>query len=233
MRVVFVGAGKLTVSAARTLLDHGHEVVVIESDKARIEELSKDLDCGFLHGDGSRPAILREAGPEHADFLLCLTGSDQANIIASLVGLSLGFRRVVTKIDDPELEHICAELGLENTIIPTRTISRFLSDMVEGRDILELTTMIKGDARFFSFVAAEEDEGEVKGLDLPKTARVVCYYRDRDFSIADEASSLKKGDEVIVLTHSENLPKLSERWPSKILNEKSGNRILPPRRRQE
>jgi len=215
MRVVFVGASKRTVLTVRNLLERKHEVVIIEIDKQKIDELSHELDCGFLHGDGSRPDLLREVGPEHTDLLLCLTNNDQTNIIASLVARSLGFKRVITKIEYPEYEHICTELGLENTIIPTRTISRFLIDMIAGRDILELSTMIKGEARFFSFIAREEDEGEVNELKLPGTARVICYYREGKFILADEKTKLKKGDEAIVLTHSDNLPALRERWAPK------------------
>ena len=85
MRVVFVGAGNLSVRTARSLIAHGHEVVIVEADPARIESLTDALDCGFLCGDGSRPAILREADPSATDVLLCLTGNDQTNIIASLV----------------------------------------------------------------------------------------------------------------------------------------------------
>jgi trk system potassium uptake protein TrkA len=103
-------------------------VVIIEQDKERIDALTEEIDCGFLHGDGSKPAILREADPEGTQVLFALTGNDQANILASLVGRSLGFKRVVTKIEDPELEHICKELGLEDVIVPSRTIGRFLAE---------------------------------------------------------------------------------------------------------
>ncbi len=212
MRVVFVESNKLSVMTARNLLEDGHEVIIIERDKQRIDELSKRLDCGFLHGDGGRPVILREAGPEHTDFLFCLTGNDQANIIASLVGRSQGFKHIVTKIEDPDLEHICTELGLENTIVPNMTISRFLFDMISGRDIMELSAMIKGDARLFSFVVREEDTGKVGKLPLPGTARVISCYRDGEFILVDEESILKKGDEVVVLTHSDTVPKLREQW---------------------
>ena len=98
MRIVFVGAGSLAVMTAVMLTKQGHEVIIVESDKQRIEELSSQLDCGFVHGDGSTPAILKETNPKETDFLFCLTGNDQANIITSLVGRSLGFARIVTKI---------------------------------------------------------------------------------------------------------------------------------------
>ncbi len=221
MRIAFIGSSRLAVETARNLLKRGNEVVIIEKEKARIEELSADLDCGFLHGDGSKPAVLREADPGHTDILFCLTDNDEVNIIASLVGRSLGFARVVTKIEDRELDHICTELGLENTIVPTRTIARFLTDMAAGRDPLELSTMIRGDARVFSFVARAEHEKEIKALELPKRARVIFFYRDEKFSWAEADTKLQKGDEVIVLTHSENLPDLREMFSKRKAEEKS------------
>jgi trk system potassium uptake protein TrkA len=210
MRVVFVGAGNLALMTARLLLKRGHEVVIIEADKALVQELPEQLDCGIIHGDGSKPAILREAGPNETDVLFCVTGSDQANIIAALVGRSLGFERVVTKIDDPEFEHICLELGLESTIIPSRTIGRHLADMCEGRDPLELSTMIREEARILSFVVRESQQGSIADLDLPAPSRVVCVYRQDKFLLPDENFDLKVDDEVVMITNRDSVEKFAE-----------------------
>jgi len=212
MRAVFIGASALSVMTARFLLSRGHDVVVIEKDKEAIDALSAELDCGFLHADGSKPAVLREADPEHTDVLFCLTGSDQANIISSLVGRSLGFGRVVTKINDPEFEHICIELGLEDTIIPARTVGRHLAEMFEGTNPLEISAMIKAEARVFSFVAREEDARPLAELDLPDKTRVICIYRDEKFLLPEDDDRLKPGDEVVLITHSRHLAALAERW---------------------
>jgi trk system potassium uptake protein TrkA len=222
MRAVFVGAGSLGVKTAQLLLKRGHEVVIVESDKERIDALAEELDCGLLHGDGSKPMILKEADPGSTDVLFCLTENDQANIIASLVGRSLGFGRVVTKIADPEFEHICIELGLENTIIPARTIGRYLADMFEGRDPLEISTMIRDEARVFSFVARKEDEMQIEKLGLPKDSRVICIYREGKFLLAESDTVLKSGDEVVVISHRDSLSALTERWTGK--NHSDGHR---------
>ena len=221
MRVAFVGAGEVTVRTAEFLIARGHEVIIIEREKEKIEELSENLDCSFLHGDGGKPAILREVNPEKTDVLLCLTNNDQVNLIASLVGRSLGFKRVIPRIQDPEFEGICRELGLVDTIIPSRTISRYLADMVMGFDILELSTVIKEEARFFTFVAAPEDAVGVADLKLPESARVVCLYSEGHFQLTDDKTKIRKGDEVVILTHSKNLSALQERWKPKLANHQS------------
>ena len=216
MRTVFVGAGKVSIGTARALIKKGHEVVIIETDKARIDELSEDMDCSFLQGDGSQPNILREVNPAQTDILYCLTDSDQANVIASLVGRSLGFKRVVTAVGDVQFEGICHELGLKDTIIPSRTISRYLEDMVGGTENVELSTILKDEARFFTFTANKEDAVLAKDLKLPADAKVICYYRDGKFSHADEETTFRIGDEVVILTHSKNMPGLQERWQPKL-----------------
>jgi trk system potassium uptake protein len=215
MRIAFVGAGEITVRTAELLIERGHEVIVIENNPQRIEELSDILDCSFLNGDGSKPAILREVGPDQTEVLFCLSDSDQANLISSLVGRSLGFKRVIPSLQNPEFEVICRELDLKDAIVPSRTISRYLADMVEGVDILELSTVIKGEARFFTFTVDKEKGKRVTELDLPGNARVVCYYREGRFSLADEETRLRKGDEMVILTHSESIPDLTERWNPK------------------
>jgi trk system potassium uptake protein TrkA len=140
------------------------------------------------------------------------------NLISSLVGRSLGFKRVIPSLQDPEFDGICRELGLKDTILPSQTISRYLADMVEGLDILELSTVIKGEARFFTFTVDKEKGNSVADLDLPKTARIICYYRDSRFYLVDDQTKLRKGDEVVILTHSENISDLRDRWEPKQAN---------------
>ena len=224
MRIVFSGAGPVTRMAAEVLAGWGHEVIVIELDKEKIDLLSEDLDCSFLHGDASKPGILDQVDPKSGDFLFCLTGSDQVNIITALLGRSMGFRRVVPSIEDAELEHLCSELGLEDTITPSRTMSQHLQNMVHGLDNIQLSTLLKNDERFFSFTASKGEAVDVAELELPEKAKAVYYYRKDDFHFVEEDNRFMAGDEIVILTHSENLPDLNERWNPKQIDRESGNR---------
>jgi len=212
MRVVFIGAGELTVETASLLISRGHEVVIIEEDKERIDALSSTLDCSFLHGDGSRPNILQEAGPEHADYLFCLSENDKYNIIAALVGRSLGYGHVVVQIHDVDYLNICRELGLEHTVTPSKTISRYLADTVAGVDILELSSLIKYEARFITVKISADNTGKVSSFDLPDEARIIGIYRDKQFLTPNPETHLQENDEALILTHSKNLPELTERF---------------------
>lgn len=212
MKVVFIGASSLAIATAERLLKEGHEVIIIDKDKSVIDELMECLDCVFIHGNGSKPAILKESDPASIDVLFCLTKSDEANIIASLMARSLGVKRVITRIEDPEFEHICVELGLNDTIVPTLTNARYLANIAAGRNILELSAVIRGNVRLFSFIADEAEEGPVDDLDLPKHTRVIFFYRDNRYQTADRDTELKKGDEVVLVTTSGEYEKLHDKW---------------------
>lgn len=212
MRLAIVGATATGVATARLLIDNRHDVVIVEKDQERIDDLSNDLDCAFIHGDGSRPRILREVGAKDTQALLCLSDEDQDNIISSLVGRSLGFDKVVTKISDPEFEHICAELGLEHTISADQTTARSLVDTVEGRNVVELSTVLRGDVRFFVFTARAADEGAIKDLSLPDDTIVLYAYRDNDIEMIGDGFELREGDDVVLLTRSKHLNKLRDNW---------------------
>ncbi len=212
MRIVFSGASPLTVITAKRLSKEGHEIIIIEVDKEKIDQLSDELDCSFLHGDSAKPSILSQVDPKNSDILFCLTNSDQINIITSLLGRSLGFKRVVTSIEDTDLENLCRELGLEDTIIPVWTLSRHLDNMVRGLDNIELSTLLKENARFFTFRAGEEDAVGIGELGLPKDAQVIFYYRDNQLHFVDNDTNFRKGDEIVILTNSKNIAGFNERW---------------------
>jgi trk system potassium uptake protein TrkA len=212
MRAIFVGASPLTVMAARRLLKAGHDVVIIEEDKERISTLSETLDCGFIHGDGSRPAVLEELSPGESDMLFCLSSEDQDNILASLVAQTMDFRRVITKIEDPDFQVICTKLGLDDVIVPDRDVGERLADLVEGHDVADLSAAVESGIRFFHFVAREQDAGRIGELDLPDQARVIVITRGEESIIVGEDDVLKQDDRVLVVTHRDDLEKLKKRF---------------------
>ncbi len=212
MRAAFIGSNSLTLSAAELFLEDGHEVVIVERDRDRIDTLSERLDAGFVHGDGTMPDVLRDAEPENTDVLFCLMESDQTNILAGLIGRSLGFARVVPRVNDPQFQRIAAELGLEDSIMPNRAVAAHLKQMLSGAKSLELSSVIRGDAAIFTLTAEDTEQGPIDDLELPDRTRIVCIYRDEQFSLPHELKALKPGDEVILVTSHQQLSELEQRF---------------------
>jgi trk system potassium uptake protein TrkA len=81
MRIIIVGAGMVGTQLARHLVQEKHDVSLIESDEERARHASNRLDCLVLQERGNSLAALEEAGIAKADALVCVTGSDEMNMI--------------------------------------------------------------------------------------------------------------------------------------------------------
>ncbi len=213
MRIAFIGAGRFAVTAAHALLEDGHEVVIVDEDAARLRELEEEnLDCGLVHGDGSRPAVLKEIGPGNTDFLFCMSGSDQDNILAALAGERLGFGHVVVMIQDPDFEGLCTQLGLADVLMPSQETANAVTDRVSGIESADLAPLLEAGLRFFSFAAREEDAGTVADLDLPEDVRVLAVARDGEGALADPDTRIREGDRVYALCPRDRVESLRERF---------------------
>lgn len=81
LRVVIVGGDDLGTITARRLDNRGHDVVVVERDERRAQQLSDEYVATVIHGDSERPSLLRQAQLDRADVIAALADtSAMANI---------------------------------------------------------------------------------------------------------------------------------------------------------
>ena len=84
--VIVCGHGRVGRSAARQLVDTGHDVVVVDSDS---DASSQGLTVPHVLGDASRDDTLREAGIDRARALICALGTDAETMYATLSARAL------------------------------------------------------------------------------------------------------------------------------------------------
>ena len=104
MRALIVGGGLVGSTLASRLSREGHDVVVIESAGGPLKALAEQLDIQTVAGNGTTVAVLRDAGIEDCDVLFACTSSDEANMVAALIGSTIfHVPRVVARLR--ELDH--------------------------------------------------------------------------------------------------------------------------------
>lgn len=84
MKVVIIGAGEVGFYFAEWLAAERKEVIVIDKNEHALRQMTDHLDVQTLHGSGSNPRILEEAGIKDADIILAVTDSDEVNMVACL-----------------------------------------------------------------------------------------------------------------------------------------------------
>ena len=96
MHIVIVGAGRTGTQLARYLIQEKHDVSLIESNEEKARHASNRLDCLVLHDGGNSLSALEEAGIAKADALVCVTDSDEMNMI--ICGLAASRHQALYKI---------------------------------------------------------------------------------------------------------------------------------------
>lgn len=81
MKIVIIGAGFTGVQLAKRLIDGKNDVVLIDNDEEIVRHTSNRLDCDVIQADGNNLTTLEEAGLAKADALVCVTSSDEVNMI--------------------------------------------------------------------------------------------------------------------------------------------------------
>jgi len=89
MHVVVIGAGEVGTSIAASLASD-HEVVVVDVDPDRAEQLKYKLDVLTIAGDGTTSDIQTAAEVGRADMVIACTDNDQTNLVACGTAKTLG-----------------------------------------------------------------------------------------------------------------------------------------------
>jgi len=132
MRVIIVGCGRLGAYVAKSLLDQGHDVTVVDRNSDAFKRLGPDFAGNVVLGTGIDEDILRRAGIEEADALVAVTNGDNTNIMAAQVAREVfGLKRVICRIYDPLRQQIYHDLGLE-VICPTITGAKRIEEMLQA-----------------------------------------------------------------------------------------------------
>ena len=81
MKIVIVGAGFTGTQLAKLLVKENNQVALIDNNEDIIRHASNQVDCETLCSEGNNLEILESVGIAKADALVCVTSSDEVNMI--------------------------------------------------------------------------------------------------------------------------------------------------------
>jgi trk system potassium uptake protein len=176
MYIVINGGGKVGSYLARTMVDSGHDVALIEKRAEIVEKLVSELPGRVLviHGDGCDATFQEDAGVGRAEVFVAATGDDDDNLVAcQLAKVAFGVPRAIARVNNPKNEHIFNALGIE-AISSTTIISRMIEEEATVGDIRTLIALRKGNMAIVEIELPTDRcvvcNKAVSELDLPATA---------------------------------------------------------------
>ncbi len=102
MKIIIAGAGDVGFHLAKLLSYESQDTYIIDLDGEKLEYINNHLDVITRRGDATSISLLKDIGIDSADLLLAVTESQNTNFTVSVIGKSLGAKKTIARIDNPE-----------------------------------------------------------------------------------------------------------------------------------
>ena len=214
-----IGLGRFGSAMAMTLTELGHDVIGVDGDESRVQQLA-DIITHALQIDATDEKALRAAGIQDVDVAVVSIGENiESSLLVVMQLRDLGIGTIVAKAVTPLHGRILEKLGVSRVIFPEREMAIRIAHSLVLPNVIDYIEL----SRDFSIVEVPAPDAFVgrtlKQLELrPRLGlTLIAIKRQSDDSAAvvtniapaaDE--TIRRGDTLALLGSNERLNQLDQ-----------------------
>jgi trk system potassium uptake protein len=189
---VVVGLGLFGFSMVENLLQMGHEVLAVDTDGKRIQQLEEEgLDAQSITADPTEGNFLYELGVEDFDGAVVATGDLMANVFVTLILKDLGVPLVMAHADTKEHIRVLEQVGADSVVQPEKEFGAVASRRLVYPGTIDYLELGDGEAVV---------EVEVPNEWVGKSLSDLHLYKERHLTVLAHKSrgrggNIPKGDQ--------------------------------------
>lgn len=140
---VIIGLGRFGSSLGRELINLGYEVLGVDRDEEKVQELSNVL-THVVVADATEEEVLRSIGARNFDCGVVAIGDDiQASILATILLKDLGVKKVVAKAVSDLHGRVLERVGVDRIIYPERDMGIRVAHQLVSPNLLDYIELSK------------------------------------------------------------------------------------------
>ena len=225
---VVIGLGRFGSSVAKTLVEKGGQVLAIDKDTQRVQEMS-DIVTQAVCLDATDDKALKAVGAEHIDVAVVSTGSNlEASILITLTLKEMGISEIIAKATNDDHGKVLEKVGASRVVFPERDMGARLANSLISPKVIEQIS-ISGDASMLELITPKEFIGKslrqvnlraTYGLNviaIKKKLEVITKFGERklleekvDFSPSPD-EFLKEDDILVIVGKNEYIDKIKRK----------------------
>lgn len=216
MKIIVLGAGKVGKTLIKHMSNEDHDIIVVDQNATKVEEVVNQYDVIGVVGNGGSYDILMEAGAENANLIICVTASDELNILAGLVAKKMGTRHTIARVRNPDYssqrDFMRNQLGFSMIVNPELEAASEIRRVLSFPSAVKVDTFSRGKVELAEFFV--EDHSRLNGVELnqlhkiTKTNILVCAVsHNEDVIIPDGNYAIKPGDHLYITGTHRDLSK--------------------------
>ena len=213
MKIIIIGCGKVGRTLAQQLSEEQHDIVLVDTNAEKLQEVTEEIDAMTLVGNGASIGVQKEAGVEDADMLIAITNSDELNLLCCLIAKKVSKCETVARVRNPiyseEINFIKERLGVSMSLNPELATATEMARRLRFPSAIQIDTFAKGRVELLKFKVKPEfdmDGLAVSGLaDKFKCDILICgVERDGEVTIPGGDFILKDNDLVSIVASPTN-----------------------------
>lgn len=148
MKIVIIGLGTIGRNILKNLSGEGHNITLIDENKAKIEALTERYDVFGVVGNGACIDIQKEAGMEEADLAIVLTNSDEMNVFACLTAKKIGAKNTIARVRNTDYREqimdMKDDLGIAMIVNPEQELANEIFNVINLPSVAQIERFAKG-----------------------------------------------------------------------------------------
>ncbi len=207
--IIVVGAGKMGYNLTKLLISEGHEVLLVEKDKTRFNELSAELGESIFLGDATESEVLKDIGTNRANVVVAVTGDDDVNlIVCQMAKIMYMTPRTIARISNPKNEDIFLTLGIDNIVNTTQIVNSLIEKEVDANMIVPILDIKGSNAEIVETELSSNSplvNKAIKDIKLPEESLIVSILREGQVIFPHGNTVLQKDDTIMILISKDKM----------------------------
>lgn len=215
MHIIIVGGGRTGAGLAERLIELGNEIVIIEADEDRVDEIYSELDAMIINGDGREASVLEDAGIDETDAIAILTPNDEVNMMICKIADMKGVPHIVTRVNQGSNAGVFSEEGADVEISMVDSSIMLFEKAVTGPEIYGIMSFGGKKADVIEVKVREESDAEgrtIADLDLPELISVAMITRGDELIPPRGSTRFEEGDRVILVGEGDEVTEVGSKY---------------------
>lgn len=211
VRVVIVGAGQIGSTIAADLAPD-HDVIVLDADEARIEEVKYELDVLTLVGSGTESDTLEEVDVGRTDILIASTNDDETNLVTCGTAKTFGDPFTIARVKSTEYQRTWERtgdaFGVDFMVCSDRKTAERIVNVLGLPAAVDVDPFAEGLVQLAEFEITDESPiaGEtVETADRFESMTFAALFRDDEMILPRGDTVIHVGDRAVVIGSPESV----------------------------
>jgi len=200
-----IGATDEVLDVIRDLVDKGHEVIVLDDNKSRIDRVAAELDVPAYIFSVLDLSALMHAGIHRADMILVAHPLDVVNILVCVYAKHFDIPKVIAAVNSEHVASILEKLGLAHGIlIKSRALAKAFTELIYDTKIVELD-----DEYYIAMHNVKEgshlEKKSLEDIEGDEIKVLVIISSENNIVKPDKSYILKPGDRILFMVKKDLL----------------------------